>query len=222
MADDELYTVRLRNDFYRDGFYKVVVALAIISSAIFLLVVTSVILFVKKPSPVVFATDNDWRIFPPVPLTKAYMSTPDLLQWASNVIPKMFTYDFTNYPKEIKSLEQYFTANGWDKMTEALNVYASPDNIQAAKLFMRSVPSGAPIVMNSGILGKAYSWWVQMPLTVTTSSLNRNNVSQLVVQALIVRESTLNNLSGIAIDNVIVTSTKDQGGQAPANEKPST
>ncbi len=220
MAEDELNIVRLRNDFYRDGFYKVIIALAVVSSAILLLLMTSFYLFFKKPSPVIFTTDNEWRIFPPVPLNQPYLTTADLLQWASGVLPKAFTYDFTNYQKEIKLLEQYFTPDGWAKMQEALNTFANPDTMQSAKLFISGTPSGAPVIINQGILSDKYSWWVQMPMVINYSSVDRSYNINLVVQILVVRVSTLNNLLGIAIDNVIVS--KDQGGKAQANEKGTT
>ena len=66
MAGEELQVVRLRDDFYRDGFYKVLFALATIIIAILSMVALSVYIYVTKPAPVNFSADNEWRILPPV------------------------------------------------------------------------------------------------------------------------------------------------------------
>lgn len=215
MAVEELHTVRLRDDFYKDGFRSIMIALAIMSTALFILLATSIFLFVKKPNLVVFGTDNDWRIFPPVPVTQPYVGTPDLLQWASGILPQLFTYDFTNYADALKSLQQYFTPDGWTKLNAVLTSIAGPDAIQANKQFVQATPTGAPVIINQGVLENRYSWWVQMPVTVKFTSINGSLEVPITMQALIVRMPTNDNLAGIAIDNVIVT--KDQPGQAPAN-----
>ncbi len=215
MAENELHIVRLRNDFYRDGFYKVITALLLIASAIILLVITSLYLFFLKPSPVTFATDNEWRVLPPVPLNQPYLKTADLLQWVSDVLPLSFTFRFTDYAVQLKALEPYYTPNGWAKLQGLLSVYANLPVLESAKLFANASASGAPVIVNQGLIDGKYSWWVQMPLKINYSSAEKSYNSSIVLQALVVRAPTLNNLSGIIIDNVIVT--KDLGGKTRAN-----
>ena len=55
MAGEELQVIRLRNDFYRDGFKKMMFALSILLTAVILLIATSIYLFVNKPQPITFA-----------------------------------------------------------------------------------------------------------------------------------------------------------------------
>lgn len=203
MAEDELQVVRLRNEFYRDGFYKVLIAFALILFSIAMLGGISFYLYIEKPAPVTFVTDKDWRAFPPVPLDKPYKKTPDLLQWVSDVMPSLFTYDFLNYKDELAPLKEYFTEDGWKKLGDLLKTYANIEVIQNAKLFVNGEADGAPVILNQGLLDGRYGWWVQMPIVIHYSNTDRHYDSSVVVQALVVRTSTLDNLSGIAIDNIM-------------------
>lgn len=204
-GDDELQVVRLRNEFYRDGFYKVIIAFVMIMTAIGMLGGISVYLFLQKPAPVSFLTDGEWRAFPPVPLDKSYKKTPDLLQWVSDTLPSLFNYDFINYQSEQRKLKQYFTDDGWKKFTALLSTYANANVVQTAKLFVNSEATGSPIILNQGLLAGRYGWWVQMPIVIHYSNTDRHYDSSVVLQVLIVRVSTLDNLSGIAIDNMVET-----------------
>ena len=203
MAEEELHVVRLRNDFYRDGFYKVIIAFALIIISVSMLGGISVYLFLEKPSPVTFVTDNEWRAFPPVPLKQPYKKTPDLLQWVSDTLPTLFTLDFLNYKTELSALRQNFTDNGWKKLTDLLATYASVNIIQNAKLFVNAEATGAPFIVNQGEIDGRYGWWVQMPIVIHYNSTDRHYDSSIALQALVVRTSTLDNLSGIAIDNLV-------------------
>lgn len=203
MAEDELQLVRLRNDFYRDGFYKVIIAFALILLSIAMLGGISFYLYIEKPAPVSFQADTEWRAFPPIPIDKPYKKTPDLLQWVSDVLPSLFTYDFLNYKEEQAPLQEYFTEDGWKKLGDLLKTYANIEVIQNAKLFVNGEAGGAPTILNQGLLNGRYGWWVQMPIVIHYSNTDRHYDSSLVVQALVVRTSTLDNLSGIAIDNIL-------------------
>lgn len=207
MAVEELETIYLRKDFYRDGFRKILFILGMFFIVIAVLIATSIYLFLDKPAPVRFATDNEWRIVQAVPLDKPYLAQSDLIQWVSNVVPKLFDYDFINYKIELQKNEQYFTENGWKAFLTMLSGYADYSAIKNAKLFVNGVPSGAPFVLNQGLLERKYSWWVQMPLNINYSG---GYVQELDLQVLVVRISTLNNLYGVAIDNILVANGKPE------------
>lgn len=204
MASEELEIVRLRTDFYRDGFGKLLLAILMVLTALVLLCLISAYLFLSKPEPVVFAVDNDWRVLPPVPVDVAYIKDPDLIQWVSQVLPQVLTYDFLNYKSELQDNQQYFSENGWKKFLDQLDIYANYNSMQTTKMFVNANAGGAPIVINRGVLEGRYAWWVQMPVKLSYSSPAGVSSKALVFQVLVVRIPTLNNLDGITIDNVIV------------------
>jgi intracellular multiplication protein IcmL len=216
MAGDELQTIRLRNDFYRDGFNKVLLALLMILAAIILLGFISVYLFIQKPEPVTFVTDNEWRVVPPVPVDQPYLINADLLQWVSNTVPKLFIFDFISYTNQLKALRQYFTANGWKKYLALVDTYANVNTVQGTKLFINASPAAGPVIFNQGILPEGeFGWWIQMPLNINYSSNTRKDETDITLKALVIRVPTLNNLSGVAIDNIIVS--KGEGGLVSNN-----
>jgi hypothetical protein len=215
MAAEEMDVVRLRSEFTRDGFYKVFIALVMMVAAIILLVAVSFSLYVEKPTPVTFETDADWRVFPPVPVNQAYVSSADLLQWVSTVLPQSFSFDFVGYKNEMNDLPQYYTQNGFKKLTDLLNTYANEQTIQDSRLFIQARPSSAPSVFNQGLINQgelsgSYGWWVQMPVVMHYSSPNKIYDTPLAIQVLVVRIPTLNDLTGIAIEDITVS--KAQGG----------
>jgi intracellular multiplication protein IcmL len=206
MVEQKLQVVRLKDDFYRDGFYKVAFTLLVILSAISLLVTASLFIFFSKPSPIQFVTvDDEWRIVQPIRIESPYLASTDVLQWVSDALPSMFAYDFLNYDKRLKETQHYFTENGWNTFLDVINTYVSQDSVQDSKLFVNATPTGAPVILNQGILEKRYAWWVQMPLTLTYVSINGSRSEEIKIQALVVRVPLLNNLDGISIDNIIVS-----------------
>jgi len=220
MAGDELQLIGLRDDFYRDGYYKALIAVGVLLAAIALLASVSVYLQISKPDPVVFATGDEFRTLLPVPVNKPYVSTPDLIQWVSEVVPKGFRLDFVNYNLQLKNVSQYYTENGWKSYLDIVKVYADYNTILAGKLFKSATVGGAPFIVNQGLLpGGIYGWLVQMPFSIGNSNIRNadgsNNNPKIVIQALVVRIPTLNNLSGIAIDKLTVI--KGAGEETTSN-----
>jgi hypothetical protein len=212
MAGEELGIVRLRNDFYRDGFYKVFILLTMLLLSIVLLLVGSIFLFSTKPPPVSFFTDNDLRAFAPVPVSKPYIKQADLIQWVSQILPQAFTFDFVNYNDQIKQLQPYFTPRGWTALLTQIDIYANASTMQTGRQFVNASANGTPTIPNQGLIGDKYGWWIQMPLTIHKLTLSRHDEIGIVLQALVVRVPTLNNLTGIQIDNIIVQATQGQAG----------
>ena len=209
MANEELQIVRLRDDFYRDGFYRVLLAIAMIALSIGLLIAVSSYVFLTKPAPVVFPVGKEWRVLSPVPVDQPYLRTSDLIQWVSNVIPSAFTYDFIGYPEQLKDVTQYFTPNGWRKFLEILNTYVNYNAILKSKMFVNASAAGAPFVVNKGMLVGRYSWWVEVPITINYNTNSKSSNQPLVMQVLVVRVPTLNNLYGVGIDNIVVPKEED-------------
>lgn len=210
MAAEELGVVRLREDFYRDGFKKALIVLIMMTGIVIALFALSLFLWFAKPNTVYFASDNDWRIVPLVPIDQPYLNTPDLLQWVSNVLPMLFTFDFVNYDDQVKQLQHYFTPDGWNKFLDQLHNDLNTDLIEKNKSFINAKAGGAPYVLNQGVLSGRYAWWVQMPIIIDYSTWDKSNEQNIVVQVLLVRVPMIDNFHGISIDNMIITKSENQ------------
>lgn len=210
MASSE-QVVRLKSDFYRDGYRKVVAALSLIIIAIILLVAGSIYLYISIPPPVYFITDKEWRLVPPVPIEQPYLSTSDLLQWVGNVMMGAFCYDFVNYQNQIQANRKYFTDKGWLAFQGMLNNYASSDLVTIKKTFINGAPGGAPFIINEGLLDKRYAWWVQIPMQINYTYASTNTTTSkrdITFQLLVVRIPTWNNFDGVVIDNIKLLTRK--------------
>lgn len=209
---EELPVVELKDDFYRDSFGKLVAIIACLLVIIALLTALSLYLLLSEPPPIEFALEKDWRVQKDVPLNQPYLSNPDLLQWVSNALQKIFTLDFLNYNDQLQSYKEYFTAAGYQVFLNQLKNYVNYNNVQSYKLFINGTAAGAPFILNQGLYSGRFGWWVQMPVSIRQATWNRSSAQTLTLQVLVVRVSTMDNLNGVAIENVIVAqNTSDQG-----------
>ncbi len=204
MAHEEMETVRLLEIYTHDGLGKIILIVLGVLIATVMIASVSLYMYLQEPPPQTFSVYPEWRVQAEVPLDQPYLSVPDLLQWTSDVIPKVFSYDFNFYNDQLKSSAYYFTPNGWKVFLNYLNSYANYNNVQTYKLFVDASPKGVPVLLNQGLLSGKYAWWVQMPIEITYAGYKPLPNRVLTLQVLIVRVSTLNNLSGIGIENVIM------------------
>lgn len=214
MADEEVVTVEIQDNFYHDSIGKVIIAFIAILIAISMLVAISLYLHYTKPTPTTFFVDREWRVQSAVPVDQPYLSEPDMLQWVGETLPRVFVYDFSHYNDQLKANQQFFTPNGWNIFLNQLNNYASYNYVSSNKLFVTGNAAGAPYIINQGLLSGRYAWWVQMPVTINYATYTPSTKRTLTLQVLVVRVSTLNNLNGVAIDNVIVTNATNITGVA--------
>jgi intracellular multiplication protein IcmL len=202
---EERSVVKLRDEFYRDSIGKVVFIMLSMCIALAIVVCLSIFFYFNKPAPIIFEVNNDMRVVQSVPLNQPYLATPDVLQWVANVFTRSLMLDFNHYNDQLKNYSQYFTSDGWTAFLNQLNIYANYNNVQAYKLFITAKPSLAPIVLREGVSpdsGK-YGWWVEFPVIINYAGLKPPPNVTITYQILVVRVPTLNNLTGIGIDNVI-------------------
>lgn len=218
-SEEKTSIIELRDGFYRDSFGKMIFILISMCVAIAIIIVISFYLYADKPAPVLFPVQEDMRVQKSVPLDKPYLLTPDLLQWVADVFPKAFILDFNHYNDQLKLNSKAFTSNGWTAFLNQLNIYANYNNVQAYKLFITATPGAAPIVLRDGVLpdsGK-YGWWVQMPVTINYDGFKPPTSVNLTFHILVVRVPTLDNLTGIGIEDVI-QAPSGTGNQAAGNQ----
>lgn len=211
MAEEALQVIRLRNDFLRDGFKKIMISLIVVVTAIVLLIGTSIYLYVSKPLPVYFKTDNEWRTLLPVPEKLAYLNTFSLLQWVSNTFQNVFKYDFLNYKNQLQANREYFTENGWTVFSSIVNKYVTSQSLVDNRLFMNGFLHGAPYVTQEGVLNNVrYGWWVRVPMSIKFQGLEKSSSLLPEFDVLVVRVSTLNNIYGVAIENMTLAPNRQQ------------
>src|SRR5579862_2259634 len=162
MPENNLPVVELLDDFYRDSFNKVVLIIVSIGIAIVFLITMALYIYLHKPAPKYFPVGDEWRIKAPVPVDQPYLSNPEVLQWVSDTVSKIFTLDFNNYNAQLQKYMPYFTQDGWQNFLNQLNIYANYNKVQTGRMFIYVVPTGAPVIINdssSGSLSSGrYAW----------------------------------------------------------------
>jgi len=204
-TDDAALLVRLRNEFYRDNYHRILVVLLTAFLTIFLLIGALTYIVTHPPQAKYFATNTSGRIVPLVALNKPNLSTAALLQWANTAAIAAFTYNFVNYRQELQAASEFFTPEGWTAFIQSLNQSRNLEAVRAKNLVVSAVATGAPVVLQEGVVSGRYTWRVQMPMIVTYQSGSRISQQSLIITILITRMSTLNSPRGIGIAQFIGT-----------------
>lgn len=202
--DDAVEVVRLRNEFYRDSYRKVVGALLLCILTILMLIGALTYIVSNPPMPRYFATTTEGRIMPLVPLDRPNLSTAALLQWANTAAIAVYTFNFVNYRQALQAAAEYFTPEGWQGFMSALQSSNNLNAVLEKKLIVSAVATGAPVVLEQGLILGTYTWRVQMPLLITYQSASQFSQQAVTVTMLITRVSTLDSPLGIGIAQFIV------------------
>lgn len=205
MTETALELVRLRNEFYRDNYRRIVSILLLTFLIIGLLIGALIYVVTHPPSPKYFATDTTGRIVPLLPLDQPNMSTATLLQWANMASVAAFTYNFVDYRAQLQAASEFFTTEGWQAFLQSIVSSNNLTAVKAKNLVVSAVATGAPIITQQGVVDGRYTWQVQMPMLVTYQSASQVTPQSLMVTLVITRISTLDSPTGIGIAQFIAT-----------------
>ncbi len=207
-----LMTVLVRNEFYRDGFRNMM-WLAVIEAVVIAGLLVTFISFMNttKAQDHYFATTADGRIIQLVPLGRPNMNTSALLSWAAQAGTAVMTFGFDDYQRRLQQSSRFFTRHGWQTFASALQSARIIESITALNQVVSAVPRSAPILTQEGIYNGKFRWIVQLPLTVTYQSGTSTRTDNMNVTLVIDRVPSLENPSGVGIDQWIAT-TNGSGG----------
>jgi len=209
MQDDVLVKVSLRNQFYKDGHRKTVIAFLL--SMVVNVIMGSLLTYIitHPPAPRYFATSIDGRITPLYPLDKPNMTDAQVLQWAAEAAVAVFSYNFVNYNSELQASSGYFTGYGWRQFQLVLQRSRLVEIVTSKKLILSAEPTGAPEKVRPPQLlsNGRWAWEVRVPLKVyMTTSQSAYTTQNFNVTMVVMRVSTLNAPSGIGIQQILVES----------------
>ena len=151
-----------------------------------------------------FKVDSEWRIQAPVDIQEPYLSEGELMQWVSNAVSRFFVVDFLHMDEQLANLKGLFTDNGYQVFLNQFNNIIDRTQVITDKLFVSNEITGAPILTNEGLMSGRYAWFVQIPIKITYSGFKEAPSKLIKLTLWVVRTDTSDNLTGVAIDNVIV------------------
>ena len=201
ITDSQLNTVVTRNQYYQDG-YRAMIRIVAIQSVAILGLIAAFVLFVNfsEPKNKYFATTEDGRLVPLVPLASANLSHPALISWSSQAVTDVMTFGFHDYRRRLQESSRYFTRGGWTSFTEALNSSGLIDSVKNNRQVLTAVPISAPIIRSEGVLNGRYQWEIELPIRVNVQFGQTSRVLSQTIRLTIVRVSRLESPSGIGIE----------------------
>lgn len=198
--------VLIRNQFYWEGYKKIVVIMILLLLLTFMLFGFIIYLYKTPVKPKYFATTPDGVPIKIVPYNLPYQTNDFVMNWAKKVVVSIYSFDFLTYRKTLQDNAQYFT---WLGHANFLTGIKASNNLEAvkAKKQVVSVEVTGPVTLRFAGLrdsDQPYSWDLSFPATFTY----QNSVNDIVKQAgtfymTIVRDSTLRYPDGIAISTIV-------------------
>lgn len=230
---DAVELVRLRNDFYRDNYRRLIAIFLLLLILMLALVTGLYYLMTHRPAPRYFATDATGRIVHLIPLGSPAVSSTLLQNWAVRGATASFTFNYIQLNQQLETAKDtYFTQNGGQAFMTALTNSGDLDAVVQGKFIVTAQPTGAPEILNQGQMNNGeykghYAWIVRIPLQVNFESVqqNVNSKRNINVQMTIVRTSAfvdsavlnIDGLQGIGISQLLV-----QGNNTSTNTGPLT
>lgn len=199
-----LGTVVIRNEFYRDG-YRSLLKMTLIQSAVILglIGVMYYIVKVNQPQHYYFATTEDGRLIPMVPLSQPNLSTPALMSWVAQATTEVMTFSFNDYRRRLQESSRNFTKRGWESFTQALQRSRIIEMVEVNQQMITAAPKGAPILQSEGLVAGRYQWVVEIPLVLTYRSGAKTSNTGLLVTVIVVRVPRLESANGVGIEQWI-------------------
>ncbi|MCC6597198.1 MAG: type IVB secretion system apparatus protein IcmL/DotI [Alphaproteobacteria bacterium] len=196
--------VIVRNEFYRDG-YRSLLRLATLQGIVILALLGAMyfVIQVHQPENRYFATTEDGRLVPMVPLNEPNMSTPALMSWVAQAATEVMTFGFNDYRRRLQESSRSFTRRGWESFTQALSRSRIIEMVEANQQVVTAAPQGAPIIISEGLVAGRYQWQIQMPLILTYQSGARTRTDNLLITLVVVRVPRLESSNGIGIEQWI-------------------
>lgn len=206
ISNSALSAVVTRNEFYRDGyrlmqkiaFFEGIAILGLISVLVLLMILT-------EPQNRYFATTSDGRLIPMVSLHQPNLSDAALLSWVAQATTETMTFGFHDYKTRLQENSKYFTRRGWESFTSALQSSRVVEAVETRQQVVSAVPRSAPIIVSEGVVNAQYRWVIEMPLVVTYKSGSSSRPDSMQVRLVVVRVPTLDNPSGVGIEQWIAT-----------------
>ncbi len=199
--------VVIRNEFYRDG-YRSLLKMTLIQCVVILGLVGAMYYVIKihQPQHYYFATTEDGRLIPMVPLSQPNLSTPALLSWVAQATTEVMTFGFNDYRRRLQESSRNFTKRGWESFTQALQRSRIIEMVEVNQQIITAAPQGAPALNSEQLVAGRYQWVVQIPLALTYRSGARTSNTSLLVTVVIVRVPRLESPNGVGIEQWIAES----------------
>ena len=157
------------------------------------------LLFVKNPSPIGFATNQNDQVIAPVPLDKPSISSAALNNWINEAVQLGFNFNYSNQPAIAPKLTEYMS----DKAVAVYNAFFVQNEflrqLTDKKIIVSVLARSAPMVEESGVVDGRYAQKVTMDVDFTYSNMKFKKSESKKLIFLVLRVPEIENPIGITI-----------------------
>jgi intracellular multiplication protein IcmL len=203
MVDDALELIRLRNNFYRNSYRRLILVLLIMLVVNVTLVGMVYYEITHRAEPRYFISTADGRIMPIFSLSDPMLAPSEITDWAKTAAISAYSYNYVNYREAFQQLQNQFTANGWKNYEAALRASLTLETVTSKKLIVSAEPTGEPVILERKVERGRYTWVVQLPMLVTYENPNEKTPYPIIVKIRVTRVPTVDMPKGIAIDSFV-------------------
>jgi intracellular multiplication protein IcmL len=193
--------VVMRNEYYRDG-YRTLLRVALIEGLAIIGLIFAIVVIVNayQPENRYFATTEDGRVVPMLPLSEPNLSRPAVLSWAAQAATETLNFGFHDYRRRLQESSRHFTRIGWGSFVKALQDSGMIESVEQNRQVLSAVPRAAPTILSEGILNGVYQWRIEIPMMITYEIGQQQKNISMNVQLLVVRVPKLESPNGLGIE----------------------
>lgn len=165
------------------------------------------ILFVSskdiKP-PKVFLTFPSGESRQVAPLVWPVQSGASIESWALDTVKKVYTFDFLHAEEQLAEARPFFTAEGWDSFTAAMESSDLMATVEKNLLTVAVTPLKPPIIESTaGGGGGEFAWRVIVPVMVSFTGDTPTQSKYMLMRVLVVRVPTTENPRGLGVQQLV-------------------
>ena len=142
-----------------------------------------------------------------LPVDQPNQSDIALLVWSNEAIVSTFSYNFVNYKNELKKASSFYSNDAWVAFMNNPDFYKL-NEVQKDKLVVSAVATGAPIILQKGLINGVYTWGVQIPVLITYQSASTIKKDNKVVDLTVIRVPNAISSQGVAISEFKMVEAK--------------
>lgn len=181
--------------------------ICIISGCAVIISFALVYMILYPPKQKLYSTSTNNQVQLLTSLSMPNQSDKTIINWASEAAIAAYNYNFFNAEASIENIKQYFTDEGWEQFSAAIESSNILNEVKAKRIIVSAVATSTPVILEKGGLNGRYSWRVQLPILITYSASGSAPSAPIYpVTMLIKRISTLESPQGIGISQFVVGS----------------
>ena len=202
-SDEAVATILARDAYARERHYLLIRVIMGLLIALGLSSASNLYLATRPPVNRYFATSGDGRLMQLTPVNQPIGSLAELTTWTANSVTQAYTFSFANWRAEHSAAQKNFTTQGWRGFQRALTESNLLTTVMDEKYVTTAAPTGAPVLIDSGLVEGRYAYKLQMPMVVTYQSSVRTTSQNLMMDIIVVRQPEIDNPRGLGIAQLI-------------------